>query len=73
MISVPPPLGHVVCILTRAMLPPYIIDQLRRRERAKKSKAREEQPRVEIPVPLLPAEPKSEEPEDRGVTIIDVF
>ena len=57
----------------KAMLPPYIIEELRRRERAKKSKAREEQPRVEIPLPPTPPKPPSEEAADRGVTIIDVF
>lgn len=73
MISKAAPPGHVVCILTRVMLPPYIIEELRRRERAKKSRDRDEQPRLQLPLPPKSPAPTSEEPAERGVAIIEVF
>ena len=55
------------------MLPPFIIEQIRRRE--EQERAREEQPRLEIPVdrpaPRSPHLP--EEKVDRGVVIIDLM
>ncbi len=58
------------------MLPPFIIEQIRRRE--EEERVRHEQPRVELPlqlpVPRAPASPHpSEENRDRGVTIIDLM
>jgi hypothetical protein len=54
------------------MLPPFIIEQIRRRE--EEERARHDQPRVEIPIerpgPRAPQAP--EENADRGVVIIDL-
>ncbi|MBI5537349.1 MAG: hypothetical protein HY898_31795 [Deltaproteobacteria bacterium] len=55
------------------MLPPFIIDQIRRRE--EQEKRRSEQPVLELPVDL-PVAPRSEDAEederDRGVLIVDL-
>jgi hypothetical protein len=55
------------------MLPPFIIEQIRRREELERF--RPDQPRVEIPVdrpaPRAPHAP--EEGGDRGVVIIDLM
>jgi hypothetical protein len=57
------------------MLPPFIIEQIRRREREEEERAREEQPRLEIPLERpAPRAPKApEESGDRGVVIIDLM
>jgi hypothetical protein len=54
------------------MLPPFIIEQIRRRE--EKDRVRHEQPRIEIPVqhPQPRAPQPTEENADRGVVIIDL-
>lgn len=57
------------------MLPPFIIDQIRRRE---EEETRQDAPQIELPVP--PPEPPREGPKqpsrddepDRGVVIIDL-
>ena len=55
------------------MLPPFIIEQIRKRE--ERERGRHEQPRLELPVdrpaPRAPQGP--EEPGDRGVVIIDLL
>jgi hypothetical protein len=55
------------------MLPPFIIEQIRRRE--EQERARHEQPRLEIPAdrpaPRSPHAP--EEKGERGVVIIDLM
>jgi len=55
------------------MLPPFIIEQIRRRE--EQERARYEQPRLEIPSerprPRTPHAP--EEAGDRGVVVIDLL
>jgi len=55
------------------MLPPFIIEQIRRRE--EEERARQEQPQLEVPVdrpaPRAPAAP--EEKGERGVVIIDLM
>lgn len=58
------------------MLPPFIIEQIRRRE--EQERARHEQPRLEIPVdrpapraPLAPHAP--DESGERGVIVIDLM
>lgn len=55
------------------MLPPFIIEQIRRRE--ERERIRHEQPRVEIPTerpaPRAPQAP--EESGERGVVIIDLM
>jgi hypothetical protein len=58
------------------MLPPFIIEQIRRRE--EQERARHEQPRLEIPAdgpsPRAPRAPQApEEQVDRGVIIIDLL
>jgi hypothetical protein len=61
------------------MLPPFIIDQIRRREVDESRRRDYEQPRLELPVDVYqPApEPASEDrdrerEEDRGVIILDL-
>ncbi len=55
------------------MLPPFIIEQIRRRE--EQERVRHDQPRLEIPVdrpaPRAPQAP--EETGERGVVIIDLM
>jgi hypothetical protein len=55
------------------MLPPFIIEQIRRRE--EEERARQEQPQLEIPAdrpaPRAPSAP--EEKGERGVVIIDLM
>jgi hypothetical protein len=58
------------------MLPPFIIEQIRRRE--EQERARHEQPRLEIPVdrpaprvPLTPHVP--DDAGERGVIVIDLM
>lgn len=54
------------------MLPPFIIEQIRKRER--EERARHEQPQLELPIerprPRLPEAP--EEDGNRGVVILDL-
>jgi len=54
------------------MLPPFIIEQIRKRE--EEERARHEQPQLEIPIerprPKLPEPP--EEDANRGVVILDL-
>lgn len=60
------------------MLPPFIIDQIRRREEAERRRIERDQPRVELPVdvyrPAPRPQPEAEEPDDpeRGVVILDL-
>src|SRR5271165_1798130 len=52
------------------MLPPFIIEQIRRRE--EQERARPEQPQLEIPANRGPAKPApaSEDKDERGVVVI---
>ncbi|MBL8601694.1 MAG: hypothetical protein JNK72_07210 [Myxococcales bacterium] len=56
------------------MLPPYIIEEIRRREQQQRQY---EQPRIELPLPSAVPDrsPKQEERDDadRGVIIIDLL
>lgn len=54
------------------MLPPFIIDQIKKRER--EELARHEQPRLELPIPHRPERDESAQPEEgeRGVLIIEL-
>ncbi|MCA9582770.1 MAG: hypothetical protein KC416_13315 [Myxococcales bacterium] len=53
------------------MLPPFIIEQIRKRE---EEEAVKEGPRLELPLPdRLPIEQKSDEEPERGVVIIDLM
>jgi hypothetical protein len=55
------------------MLPPFIIEQIRRRE--EQERARPVQPHLEIPAERsIPREPQAqEEPGERGVIVIDLM
>ena len=59
------------------MLPPFIIDQIRRREE-EELRRQEEQPRLELPVDAFPPKRKREREEEqdedpeRGVIILDL-
>ena len=57
------------------MLPPFIIEQIRRREEEKCRREQQDQPRLELPLDVYrPIEPKREErePGERGVVILDL-
>jgi hypothetical protein len=56
------------------MLPPFIIEQIRRREEAQRRKTDAKQPRLELPIDVHePArEPESVDDERRGVIIVDL-
>jgi hypothetical protein len=57
------------------MLPPFIIEQIRRREEAQRRKSDAKQPRLELPVDAhRPAsEPEgADEDHNRGVLIVDL-
>jgi hypothetical protein len=57
------------------MLPPFIIDQIRRREE-EEVRRQEQQPRLELPVDAFPPKQKrdreEEEDAERGVIILDL-
>jgi hypothetical protein len=62
------------------MLPPFIIDQIRRREEDERRRRDEEQPRLELPVDAYPPKRKERDKEkeeedeqpERGVIILDL-
>lgn len=58
------------------MLPPFIIDQIRRREEEERRRIERERPRVELPVdayrPAPEPIPEEEEAPNRGVIILDL-
>jgi len=56
------------------MLPPFIIEQIRRREEAQRKKSDARQPRLELPLDVhRPAvEPDTDEDSQRGVLILDL-
>jgi hypothetical protein len=61
------------------MLPPFIIEQIRKRETEERARRHEEQPRLELPLP--PPRSPSDRPEspdapaegDRGVIILELL
>ncbi len=60
------------------MLPPFIIDQIRRREEEERRRD-EERPRLELPVDAFPPKPRQDREQDetedepeRGVIILDL-
>lgn len=57
------------------MLPPFIIEQIRRREEGARE-AERQQPRLELPLdilpPWVPEGPAQEEVVERGVVILDL-
>lgn len=57
------------------MLPPFIIDQIRRREDDERRRGELDRPRLELPVDLYHPAPDPREDEDqaeRGVIILDL-
>ncbi len=62
------------------MLPPFIIDQIRRREEAERRRIERDRPRVELPVDAYrpaPAPKRDDEDDEkddpnRGVVIVDL-
>jgi hypothetical protein len=55
------------------MLPPFIIDQIRRREEEERRKHELEQPRLELPDDVYrPAREQPEEAPERGVIILEL-
>jgi hypothetical protein len=58
------------------MLPPFIIDQIRRREDEERRKV-EEQPRLDLPLdaylPRAEQPPEEDEPTNRGIVILDLW
>lgn len=57
------------------MLPPFIIEEIRKREREEQARHDEQQPRLELPIPGRrdPSPPSTKNPDaDRGVIIIDL-
>ena len=62
------------------MLPPFIIDQIRRREEEESRKHELEQPRLELPLDIYPppardrrpSEDRPEDERDRGVLILEL-
>ncbi len=59
------------------MLPPFIIEQIRQRERQEQERRENTRPRLELPLGDLPAEhydPDAlEDDADRGVVIVDLM
>lgn len=53
------------------MLPPWIIEQLREREKTRREHTH--QPQLELPAPELDPGRRSEPPEEPGVTIIPLW
>jgi hypothetical protein len=56
------------------MLPPFIIEQIRKREEDEKARHEQVQPRVDIPLPRprLPMRPAEDDEPGRGVLILDI-
>jgi hypothetical protein len=62
----------------RPMLPPFIIEQIRKREEEERRRNEREQPRLELPLDVhRPAAPREEDGDsegtDRGVVIVDLL
>jgi len=60
------------------MLPPFIIEQIRRREEVARRSRQQDQPRLDIPLDIhRPALPRENEEEsdspDRGIVIVDLL
>ncbi len=58
------------------MLPPFIIEQIRKREEEERRDKKGELPRLELPLPMpgdyAPPPGEAEEDAERGVVIIDL-
>jgi len=62
----------------RPMLPPFIIEQIRKREEEERRRHTQDQPRLELPLDVhRPASPREKEDDaespDRGVVIVDLL
>jgi hypothetical protein len=55
------------------MLPSYIIEELRRREQARREEAARPSPRLDLPLPPPRREERERVPDDRGIAIIEVW
>jgi hypothetical protein len=71
--------GNPPVIKAEAMLPPFIIDQIRRREEEESSKHELEQPRLELPQDVYPplrerrpADERRDDETERGVVILEL-
>lgn len=57
------------------MLPPFIIEQIRKRE--EEARQNQEQPRLELPLPQVPPSRRStvvpDDEKDRGVVILELL
>lgn len=54
------------------MLPPHIIEEIRRREKAERRRP-ERQPQIELPTPVRKSRPPVDEDSNRGIVIIDLM
>lgn len=57
------------------MLPPFIIDQIRRREEEERNRREHDRPRLELPVDAYHPAPEpvpEERDEERGIIILDL-
>ncbi len=59
------------------MLPPFIIEQIRRREEEDRRSRRAEQPRLELPIDVYPHRPEADpkpakDDVERGVVIFEI-
>jgi hypothetical protein len=59
-------------LLRQTMLPPFIIEQIKKREEAEKTA--DNQPRLELPLPRprVPVQHSIEEESNRGVIVLDI-
>ena len=58
------------------MLPPFIIEQIRQREEKERARRDDQRPRLELPLDRMPAPRRAPEDEDdpnRGVVVIDLI
>lgn len=57
------------------MLPPFIIDEIRKRERQRPDTRPQPMIELDVPLPPFPRSPSKpqQEDSDRGVVVIDVF
>ena len=59
------------------MLPPFIIEQIRRREQEEQAEKEAQRPMLELPLPFpahqRPADSAPDDEADRGVVVIDLM